>query len=254
MFPHTWFQLGDWPVTAYQASHALAVVVFVALLRARSGGGGRLLALALGGAWTGSWIGVAWARGDWLASGQSSLGALLGTLLGAVLEARPRGARMGAALDHVVPALAAADGVARLGCLASGCCHGRPAWHGPWAVVYPPESACRQPGLPLHPLPAYLALLGLGLAGGLLVLERWEARRGRPLLPAGGRCAAFLVLYGAVRFALEYLRSGVSPGVWRPGPHQWACLGLLLLGTTMLVRGRRGAGDRSRPGTWSMAA
>jgi hypothetical protein len=91
---------------------------------------------------------------------------------------------LAAALRALVPALA----VARLGCLAAGCCRGIPT-SLPWGL--------RPPGgtVPCHPTPLY-DIAGLLLLGA--VLARLPERR----VPA-----AFAAGFGALRLALEPFRA-----------------------------------------------
>ncbi len=142
-------------------------------------------------------------------------GAFYGNLLGAVLTA------LAYARWRKLPFLPLADligaaaplglTVMRLGCFQHGCCYGKPT-DLPWAVTFEdPRCAVWTAylGVPLHPTQLYEAL-----AGGLIFLAvhygvmRRSARPGRAF-------AAFLALYGAARFALEYVRAS-DPGLFRP--------------------------------------
>jgi phosphatidylglycerol---prolipoprotein diacylglyceryl transferase len=89
----------------------------------------------------------------------------------------------------------------RLGCFLAGCCHGKPT-DLPWGVVYDdPFSLARPLGEPLHPTQLYESLFALGLFFLLFVQKRkWLRYPGQGFL-------SFLVLYGAGRFMIEFLRN-----------------------------------------------
>jgi prolipoprotein diacylglyceryltransferase len=96
---------------------------------------------------------------------------------------------LAAALRALVPALA----VARLGCLAAGCCWGTPT-SLPWGLT--PAGGT----LPCHPTPLY-EIAGLLLLGALL------ARLPERYVPA-----PFAVGFGALRLAIEPFRAAPPLG------------------------------------------
>jgi phosphatidylglycerol---prolipoprotein diacylglyceryl transferase len=118
----------------------------------------------------------------------------------------------------------------KVGCFLAGCCFGRET-AVPWAVVFPEDSLCETPGVPLHPLQIYDALLPLGVLGILLVVDRRGGEAARPfLLPL------MVGLYALERFGTEFLRP-------RPGGEalllsQWVELGAVLGVIGLLVFGR----------------
>jgi phosphatidylglycerol:prolipoprotein diacylglycerol transferase len=124
-------------------------------------------------------------------------------------------------LDFVAPLGALGLAVTRVGCFLNGCCYGEPA-DLPWAVTFPPGSQPQQaqaalgliapgaPALPVHPVQLYEFAAALGMFG--LLWWRFPRRRF-----AGEVVAAFGLLYGIWRFAVEFLRAD-SDG-WRPGAH-----------------------------------
>lgn len=245
MFPEPLFHLGSWPVTAYLLCHALAVVVFAALVLAGQPVRTPLpprrpfvsrfssfvhhspahsfttLCVVLAGAWLGSWALVGLTARSAVA-GHSSLGAWLGVLAAAAWRARVQQRSVMGLLDVLAPALAAADATARLGCFFAGCCHGRPAWGAPWAVTFPMESGCVFPGVPVHPVQVCLSFGGFVLAALLLWLNRRGLRPGLALavLLAGG---------GGLRLACDPLRSHA------PVESPWPALHTLLAGAALLA-------------------
>jgi phosphatidylglycerol:prolipoprotein diacylglycerol transferase len=90
--------------------------------------------------------------------------------------------------------------VQKVGCFAAGCCFGCETAL-PWAVVFPDDSLCETPGVPVHPLQLYDAVLPLGILGVLVVVDRRGGEPARPFLLPG-----MVGLY-----ALAPVRDGVPP-------------------------------------------
>lgn len=122
-------------------------------------------------------------------------------------------------LDIVAVTMAVTLAVARLGCLAAGCCHGRPARHG---VRYSADHAelgfpAALVGVTLVPVPAWeaAALVVLAPVGASLTLSR----------PSGTAFGFLVAGYAIVRVVLERLRgdigrprrAGLPSVVWTAG-------------------------------------
>lgn len=124
--------------------------------------------------------------------GKSILGGFIGGTIGVELAKRAVGWRT-ATGDPWVPALAAGLTIGRLGCQLSGTwdqTYGSPT-QLPWAWDY-------GDAIGRHPTAIYEILL---LALALVVLRLPRLR-----IHQGARFAAFLLLYCAIRFALEFLK------------------------------------------------
>lgn len=136
-------------------------------------------------------------------------------------------------LDLLAPAAALYIAIARLGCFASGCCHGKPAWGVPWAVTFhDPHSASIYRGMPVHPTQLYEAV-------GCFLLFLWlMALRNRPQW-RGRLFWLFLGGYGVLRFVVEIYRGDVKPMVGELALAQVICIGLVLVSGVMLARGWR---------------
>ncbi len=93
-------------------------------------------------------------------------------------------------------ALPAGEAVGRIGCFLNGCCEGTP-WRGTWSVY--------QDGAWRHPAQIYSSVSALALFAFLLWLQPRLNRE-------GDLFRAFVVLYGASRFAIEFFRE--RPLVW----------------------------------------
>ena len=128
--------------------------------------------------------------------GMSWFGGFAGGILAGVWMMRRRSLPIMPVLAAATPALTAGHAIGRVGCLLVGDDYGRPT-DLPWGIAFPE-------GLPptfvrVHPTQIYEALALLPLT---LLLIRWR-RAGRDDRFVVG---AYLVLAGAIRFAIEFLR------------------------------------------------
>ncbi|MCS7311855.1 MAG: prolipoprotein diacylglyceryl transferase [Acidobacteria bacterium] len=149
--------------------------------------------------------------GQVLQSGGMYYGGLLLGFATLVTIAYLRYRRVRPVLDAVAPALASGHALGRLGCLAAGCCWGRPT-DLPWGVAFTHPLAQAANGTPLrvrlHPVQVYEALLEGGLA---FLLFRWGRKPG---LGVGWLWGLYLIGYGAIRMGMERLRGVPKPVVW----------------------------------------
>jgi phosphatidylglycerol:prolipoprotein diacylglycerol transferase len=116
--------------------------------------------------------------------------------------------------DVFAPGIALGHVTGRLGCLAAGCCYGRPT-DVPWAVVFTNPLAAANVGtplgIPLHPTQIYEA----GAALLILVLLLATERRGRPF--PGRTFWSYMFLYAVSRYIIEIYRGdprGMVFGIW----------------------------------------
>jgi phosphatidylglycerol:prolipoprotein diacylglycerol transferase len=102
--------------------------------------------------------------------------------------------------DIFAPGLALGHGIGRLGCFAAGCCWGKPT-HLPWAVTFTSQDATTGVplGIPLHPTQLYEAFAE-GIICLILLAQMKRAHK------QGAIIGLYLVLYGLVRFGVEFLR------------------------------------------------
>jgi phosphatidylglycerol:prolipoprotein diacylglycerol transferase len=135
--------------------------------------------------------------------------------------------------DVTVRAGVLGHAIGRIGCLALGCCYGRPTGL-PFAVRYdsPHAKAVRVGGLQgihIHPVPLYEAVYNLGLFVFLNAMAFAGAPQGIPT-------AAYLVLYGGGRFALETLRHNhVSEWIGPFHRNQWFSLVMIASGLALFA-------------------
>jgi phosphatidylglycerol---prolipoprotein diacylglyceryl transferase len=133
-------------------------------------------------------------------------------------------------VDVAAPGLGLWLGVAKIGCFLTGCCHGTPS-ESFLAVTYSPNQSSRTGApafLPLHPVQLYES-------AGYFALGLWLFFAFRRNVRTGATTAWFLIGYGAVRFCLEFLRSGAA---FTHGLHlhHFLCPGLVVLGALLLKR------------------
>lgn len=175
--------------------------------------------------------------------GLSWFGGLVGGVGAAVLYFIVRGYPLLATIAAATPALATGHAIGRIGCFLVGDDYGRPT-SLPWGVAFPK-------GLPptldrVHPTQLYEAAVLAVLA---VLLLRWRGRGVEDRLVLG----RYLVLAGAVRFLIEFLR--INTRVL--GPLTVAHLGALLMMAagvavmalgprTAAVEGPQGASARTR--------
>ena len=171
--------------------------------------------------------------------GMSFHGGMLGVIVAMMAYARSRGRPWLQVTDLIAPCVPTGLASGRIGNFINGELWGRPADPNlPWAMVFPQSGT----DLPRHPSQLYqFALEGLLLFGLLWVY----ARRPRATGQVSG---AFLVGYGAFRFAAEYFREpdaflgtlalGLSMG-------QWLCVPMVAAGAALwLWASRRSVASR----------
>jgi phosphatidylglycerol:prolipoprotein diacylglycerol transferase len=129
-------------------------------------------------------------------SGLVFYGGLLGGAICVLGWAKWRGVLDLKSLDVAAVPLAAAYAIGRIGCQLAGDGDYGKAWDGPWAMSYPDGTVPTTDDV--HPTPVYETLT-MGLVA-------WFLWRRRDSMPPGGLFALYLVLAGAERFLVEFLR------------------------------------------------
>ena len=134
--------------------------------------------------------------------------------------------------DVFAPGIALGHVTGRLGCLAAGCCYGRPT-DVPWAITFTSPLAAANVGtplgIPLHPTQVYEAGAELLILVLLLVTER----RGRAF--AGRTFWAYMFLYAVSRFIVEIYRGDPRGEILGFSTSQFISLVLAPLSLVMLV-------------------
>lgn len=128
--------------------------------------------------------------------GLSWFGGLLGGVGTGLWILRRRRVPIVRALAAATPALAIGHSIGRVGCFLVGDDYGRPS-DLPWAVAFP--EGLPPTSVPVHPTQLYEAIALATIAAALI---RWR-RAGVSDVDVLGR---YLVLAGATRFAIEFIR------------------------------------------------
>jgi phosphatidylglycerol:prolipoprotein diacylglycerol transferase len=172
-----------------------------------------------------------------LQAGGVFYGGLIAALIAAVVYMRRHALPPLPTADVFAPGIALGHGIGRLGCFAAGCCWGLPT-DLPWGVTFTNPVAQQLVGVPLgirlHPTQLYESAAEFIIFGVLY----W--RIGKPHRP-GAIISLYLILYSAVRFAVEFVRSHEQPNPFG-GPlntSQYISLALMAVGATYFVRSRK---------------
>jgi phosphatidylglycerol:prolipoprotein diacylglycerol transferase len=172
-----------------------------------------------------------------LQAGGVFYGGLIGALIAAVVYMRRQHLPALPTADIFAPGIALGHGIGRLGCLAAGCCWGKPTTL-PWGVTFTNPVAHDLVGVPLdiklHPTQLYESAAEFVIFGILY----WRIRRRHA---PGAIISLYLILYSTVRFLVEFVRD--HPGEPNPfgGPlntSQWISLALAALGAAYVMRRR----------------
>ncbi|MCA1677451.1 MAG: prolipoprotein diacylglyceryl transferase [Actinobacteria bacterium] len=162
-------------------------------------------------------------------------GGVLGGTAAVLLVARRRGLTPAVTAASLVPALALGYAIGRIGCqLAGDGTYGIPS-DLPWAMSYPDGIVPTTQRV--HPTPVYETL-----AGVLIFAVLWQLRT---RLCAWRLVGVYLVLSGAERFAVEFVRRNDEVLAGLTQPQLWALAGALA-GLALLGTARR---DRAAPHT-----
>jgi phosphatidylglycerol:prolipoprotein diacylglycerol transferase len=167
-------------------------------------------------------------------SGLVWYGGAIGGAVGVVLWAWRRGFLRVALLDLCAPALALGYAVGRVGCQLSGDGdYGEPS-DLPWAMAYPEGVVATTEEV--HPTPIYESVT--------MALAAWALWRARDALRPGALFACYLVLAGAERFLVEFVRRNEA-AVAGLTAAQLQSLALLLAGVAWIVVLTRRGGLRA---------
>ena len=137
-----------------------------------------------------------------------------------------------ALLDVLGPAMALAHAFGRIGCFMQGCCFGKPAPNGfPLAVTFPKGAlaAARYPSIltdgsvPVYPVQLFESAGNILICGILLLLLYRRKYAGM----IGG---VYLILYGVMRFLLEFMRGDHTDSILGLTPSQFIAVALAIPG------------------------
>jgi len=169
-------------------------------------------------------------------------GGVLGALAMGYVAKLWLGFRFLAIADYIGVALPFGHALGRLGCLAAGCCYGRPTGL-PWGIALGGDPASVTPrelwGIPLHPTQLYESAANLGI--GFFLLKVLLPRAQRRELSAGTVFLAYVALYSAARFVIEFFRFDDRGASLPPfSVSQWLALtGIAAVAAVLARRGVR---------------
>ncbi len=158
--------------------------------------------------------------------GMSFHGGLLGVIIVGLIYTRKYGLDFWFWADLFVIPAPIGLGLGRIGNFINGELYGRPT-NVPWAMIFPAGGP-----IPRHPSQIYEAF-GEGL---VLFLILWKVRT-KPW-PKGYKLALFLVVYGVIRFFIEFFREpdkGVSLAFGWMTRGQVFCLLMIICGTLIFL-------------------
>jgi phosphatidylglycerol:prolipoprotein diacylglycerol transferase len=160
-------------------------------------------------------------------SGLVFYGGLIGSSLGTIIFTRRNKLPLWKIADILSPSIALGHAFGRIGCLMTGCCHGRAcAW--PWAIHFPKEHATGGTGV--HPTQLYESGLNFLLFLGL----SWFYGRKKF---DGQVFALYLIAYAVLRGLVEIFRGDYPPDSYYLGvftPAQLVSAVTLIAGCTLL--------------------
>ena len=155
-------------------------------------------------------------------------GGLAGAIVATLWYLRQKRLRFLTVTDLFAPGLSLGHAIGRLGCFASGCCHGREAPAHWWSVTFPDIPRSLAPhGIPLYPTQLIEAALSLLIFFVLLAVRRKKRFTGQLFL-------TYLLFYGISRALLEPLRADQARTFIIPA---WLSLSQLIGLALVLVAG-----------------
>ncbi len=108
-------------------------------------------------------------------------------------------------MDTMIPGRGIAHAFGRVGCIAAGCCYGRPTG-GDWGFRFTTGLVdAHLRGVPLHPTQLYESLALLGLFIGLLYVYRKKVFDGQVVL-------TYFIVYPVIRSLIEIFRGDLVRG------------------------------------------
>jgi phosphatidylglycerol:prolipoprotein diacylglycerol transferase len=247
-------KLGNFTVPTYGVLYLLSflvgIAVFARLTRSETMPFGKMYELGFGIAIAGEigarllFIIVEWERfssgaismQQFLVAGRVVLGGVVAASLYCIWVVRHYNLKPARMLDAMLTGAALGMSIGRLGCLAAGCCYGKPTslW---WGITFSHPLAERLNGTPLHiPLhPTQLLQFATAMVLFLFLFRLHHRKRFD-----GQVAATFFLIAGLLRFGNEFLRGdprGEAAGITTS---QWVGL-LMAAGATawLVYRGRR---------------
>jgi phosphatidylglycerol:prolipoprotein diacylglycerol transferase len=173
-----------------------------------------------------------------LQSGGTFYGGALGALAVLFIYTRFAKVPLLALMDTFAVGIPLGHAIGRLGCYFAGCCYGKPTWL-PWGVTFNNPTAAELVGtplgVPLHPTQLYESFAECMNFLLLYFLSRQRRFSGQII-------GAYLMLYGAERGSIEFLRGDPDRTMMFNGAFslmQVVSLGMLIAGAWLWFRGMK---------------
>ncbi len=155
-------------------------------------------------------------------------GALIGGIIGCMLGIRIAKLDLCISEKIIIPYVPIGHAVGRIGCLLAGCCYGM-EYTGPFAIYYSNSITGLLPQQGYFPIQILEALLNICICLILLKVRKKTTQKFELL-------AVYFILYGCVRFLLEFLRGDTIRGIYyNISTSQWISLTLFILGFLYIV-------------------
>lgn len=124
-------------------------------------------------------------------------GAIIGGALGVLYYSKRKNWNVLKIFDLIIPSIALAQGIGRIGCFLAGCCYGKQT-NLPWGVEFK-NSLYAPAGVLRHPTQIYSSIFDILLAVFLLRYDKKERKDGRVF-------SMYVIIYAVGRFLVEFLR------------------------------------------------
>lgn len=145
-------------------------------------------------------------------------GGLFGAALGIFIAKKAHKIDVKAYMSQILFLFPLVHAFGRVGCFCAGCCYGM-EYDGVFSVIFP-EGGFAPAGVPLFPVQLFEAALLLAISAAVFFLQR------KSLFWA---VLGYAVLYGAVRFTLEFMRGDAARGAWLGlSTSQWISIAFIL--------------------------
>ena len=151
-------------------------------------------------------------------------GGMLGLLLGVFVVAKCRKESPGKMLNFIAPAIPLFHGVARIGCLLSGCCYGIPCHFGVRMI--------QSPEIVRFPVQLVESFCDFLIFSGILIYQKRTNERSHSL-------EIYLVSYAVCRFVLEFFRGDTVRGLWLFGISTSQIVSILILIVVCILQSKR---------------
>lgn len=155
-------------------------------------------------------------------------GALIGGIIGSILGIRIAKLDLCISEKIIIPYIPIGHAIGRIGCLLAGCCYGM-EYSGPFAIYYSNSITGLLPTQGYFPVQILEALLNICICLILLKARKKTTQKFELL-------ALYSILYGCVRFLLEFLRGDSIRGIYHSiSTSQWISLILFVLGILYII-------------------